>query len=234
MNPTDAGNLKTPTLMERHFVIPVVIAAVLHGLLFGVPRGTVPPVGGDDVIAPPRTPPPFPPPTIEVVDRHSDDIKTPTGSPNPALRTIDEPQIETKNGFVVPVQPQPVTTYMPDKTMRIDFGPASSTGPGEGGIDLGNIVTRAALDHQPRARVQVAPAYPFEARHEGRTGEVAVAFVVDEAGRVLDPQVASSTDPVFNEAALKAVSKWRFEPGTVHGRVVRFRMAVPMRFSLTQ
>lgn len=217
--------------MERHFFIPVVIAAVIHGLLFGVPRGTVPPVEDGGAVAPTR--PPFPPPTIEVVGRKSDDIKAPVGSPNATPRKIDEPQIEKGNGFVVPVQPQPLTTYKPNGT-RIDFGPTAAIGPGEGGIDLGNIVTRAALDHQPRARVQVAPTYPFEARHEGRTGEVEVAFVVDEAGRVLDPQVTSSTDPVFNEAALKAVSKWRFEPGTVHGRVVRFRMAVPVRFNLTQ
>jgi protein TonB len=97
---------------------------------------------------------------------------------------------------------------------------------GSGPIDF------SRLDHAPRIRAQIPPAYPARARSEGRTGEVLVAFVVDEEGRVHDPHVIRSSDAIFEEATLRAISQWRFEPGKVNGRPVRFRMAVPMRFVL--
>ena len=33
---------------------------------------------------------------------------------------------------------------------------------------------------------------------------------------------------------LRAVAKWRFEPGRRHGQIVRFRMVVPIHFSLNE
>ena len=57
-------------------------------------------------------------------------------------------------------------------------------------------------------------------------------FVVDEAGRVLDPHVVRSNDPVFEAPTLRAVAKWRFEPGRKNGQVVRFRMSVPVAFAV--
>ena len=57
-------------------------------------------------------------------------------------------------------------------------------------------------------------------------------YVVDEAGHVLDPHVVRSSEPIFEAPTLRAVAKWRFEPGQVHGRPVRFRMAVPVAFAV--
>ena len=88
------------------------------------------------------------------------------------------------------------------------------------------------LDNPPRTRTQPAPVYPYEAKIDGRRGEVWVEFVVDEAGKVLDPHVVRSNDPIFETPTLRAVSKWRFEPGRKNGQVVRFRMAVPVAFAL--
>ncbi|MEO5961553.1 MAG: energy transducer TonB, partial [Opitutaceae bacterium] len=65
-------------------------------------------------------------------------------------------------------------------------------------------------------------------------GEVLVNFMVDEAGRVSEARVVRSSDSVFEEPTLRAVSKWRFEPGRVHGDLVRFRMSVPVVFSLKE
>ena len=39
----------------------------------------------------------------------------------------------------------------------------------------------------------------------------------------------NSSDAIFNEPALRAIGKWRFEPGTIHGTPVRFRD--PARFA---
>jgi protein TonB len=66
------------------------------------------------------------------------------------------------------------------------------------------------------------------------SGEVYVDFVVDERGQVTNPQVVKSSNPVFNDPTLRAVSKWQFEPGRRNGKVVKFRMTVPVMFSLDE
>ena len=55
-------------------------------------------------------------------------------------------------------------------------------------------------------------------------------FIVDERGRVVEPRVRNSTDPIFEKSALTAVKRWRFEPGKRNGKPVRFRMLVPITF----
>ena len=65
-------------------------------------------------------------------------------------------------------------------------------------------------------------------------GKVVVEFLVDEAGRVLNPHIVSSSDVIFEEPTLRAVEKWRFAPGTRHGTPVRFRMSVPVTFDLNE
>jgi protein TonB len=56
--------------------------------------------------------------------------------------------------------------------------------------------------------------------------------VVDERGRVIDPRIVRSSERVFEESTLRAISKWQFEPGRRQGKVVRFRMTVPVMFNL--
>jgi protein TonB len=66
------------------------------------------------------------------------------------------------------------------------------------------------------------------------TGEVLVEFMVDESGAVRDPRIIRSSDRVFEESAVRAVSRWRFEPGRRNGAIVRFKMAVPIVFTLAE
>jgi protein TonB len=94
------------------------------------------------------------------------------------------------------------------------------------------VLSVRQLDAMPRPRVRVAPAYPASARAAGRSGDVLVDFMVDETGHVTAPRVIESSDPEFEEPALRAVAKWVFEPGKKNGRVVRFRMQVPVTFRL--
>ena len=90
------------------------------------------------------------------------------------------------------------------------------------------ILDASQLDATPRARSQMPPKYPAEAARESRSGEVWVEFVVIEDGTVRNPRVIRATDSVFVEATLRAIERWRFEPGRRDGRVVRFRLAVPV------
>ncbi|MGH7959039.1 MAG: energy transducer TonB, partial [Opitutaceae bacterium] len=63
---------------------------------------------------------------------------------------------------------------------------------------------------------------------------VHVDFMVDERGHVVDPRIVRSSNRLFEEPTLRAVSKWKFEPGRRHGKVVTFRMMVPVMFNLNE
>jgi RNA polymerase sigma factor (sigma-70 family) len=93
------------------------------------------------------------------------------------------------------------------------------------------IVDASKVDQQPVVIDQVAPHYPPEMRKGKISGQVMVSFIVAVDGGVIEPQVNDSSRPEFEEAALKAVSLWLFEPGALQGNIVNTRMQVPIIFS---
>jgi periplasmic protein TonB len=97
--------------------------------------------------------------------------------------------------------------------------------------EAGEIFSMAELDQQPRVVFQPAPQYPPDLRKKKLSGTVYVLFIVDPAGRVKQPKVQSSSHPAFDQPALKAVQRWRFEPGKRKGKPVPFKMRVPITFS---
>jgi len=95
--------------------------------------------------------------------------------------------------------------------------------------DVDQLFSMADLDQKPRIVYQPGPTLTAKMR-KATPGTVYVIFVVDEQGRVTNPAVQKSSDPIFERAALAAVKQWKFEPGKRAGRAVRFRMRVPMTF----
>lgn len=85
---------------------------------------------------------------------------------------------------------------------------------------------------QPVAVFQVRPQYPFEMRRARQEGVVTVGFIVDPAGATRELYVVRSSRKEFEQAALVAVAKWKFKPGTVDGRPVYVKMQVPISFTL--
>jgi protein TonB len=88
------------------------------------------------------------------------------------------------------------------------------------------------LDGSPRAKVQIPPDYPYAMKQNGSSGSVTVEFDVDAGGRVTRAEALSYTDREFVEPAVRAVRKWRFEPGRRNGKAVPFRMTIPIEFSI--
>ena len=82
------------------------------------------------------------------------------------------------------------------------------------------------------ASIQRAVRYPDLAKKAGIEGRVIVQFVVDERGRVVDPVVVRGLGAGCDEAAVRAVSRARFRPGTRHGKPVKVKMSVPITFRL--
>jgi periplasmic protein TonB len=77
--------------------------------------------------------------------------------------------------------------------------------------------------------------YPQTDIDNGTSGTVHVSFVVDEHGKVLNPQVMDGKnlgDDLVNQT-LKVFSNMpMWTPGTVHGKKVKTRLEVPVTFQL--
>lgn len=219
--------------MDRHYILPVAFAAAAHGaLLFGFQR--TPHVAHPTERIPHRD---FITPDPVEVDLTSPELpdsaehaSRPPDAPTPVAQP-DSPVLVLNSDFRQPVtltqtfDPTSITRVVPE-----NIGVHSGDIAGR----IGNIVGKEFLDNSPRTRFQSTPPYPYDAKRDGRSGEVVVEFVVDESGRVSDAHVVSSSDRVFEDSALRAVSKWLFEPGRKNGQIVRFRMAVPIVFKLNE
>ncbi|MGH8529999.1 MAG: energy transducer TonB [Nevskiales bacterium] len=67
--------------------------------------------------------------------------------------------------------------------------------------------------------VKVAPLYPARAQSQGIEGWVLLQFTVTETGAVIDPVVLEAQPPgVFDEAAKKAVLKFKYKPRVESGK----------------
>ncbi|MGH8239753.1 MAG: energy transducer TonB, partial [Steroidobacteraceae bacterium] len=80
---------------------------------------------------------------------------------------------------------------------------------------------------------EVAPSYPREAERLGVSGWVDVEFTIAPNGTTQD-LVVRDAQPLrtFDEAAVDAVRRWRFEPVMRDGAAVSQRAAVRIRFEL--
>ena len=74
------------------------------------------------------------------------------------------------------------------------------------------------------------PAYPTDALAAGIDGVVVAEILVNEAGIVSDARVLKSIPPL-DDAALKAVREWRYDPTIVDGKAVPVRMTVTVNFT---
>ncbi|VAW39710.1 Ferric siderophore transport system, periplasmic binding protein TonB, partial [hydrothermal vent metagenome] len=91
------------------------------------------------------------------------------------------------------------------------------------------VVRRA----EPAYNLNPAPEYPLLARRRGWQGTVLLAVEVKEDGTVGAVSVRTgSSYPILDEAALAAVEKWRFIPGTKDGLPVAMEVLVPVHFVL--
>lgn len=158
--------------------------------------------------------------------------------PPPAPENEPPPEEEAE-----PEPPQLVedTPLLDLSQLELALNPGFGMGSGAGyDLSLNKLTAAAAssmdelfslgeLDQQPRPVYQPGPSITDLLRRKA-PGTVYVVFVVDKRGKVKDATVQSSSDPIFENPAMAAVRKWRFEPGQRKGEPVSFRMRVPITF----
>jgi len=148
-----------------------------------------------------------------------------------------------------PVKPEPeepskvtsITTLVNVGTTEIDE-PGPYTGltidpidprtgiEGNGGIQV------SGNDRDVTVQVQIPPLYPPNAETRGIEGWVRVQFTITETGSVRDARVVAA-DPVgvFDDAALTAIGRWRYNPRVVNGvPIERVGMQTQIEFQLTE
>jgi protein TonB len=87
------------------------------------------------------------------------------------------------------------------------------------------------VEEFPEAITKVTPEYPDLARQSSMEGTVVVQALVGKDGRVKDTKIAKS-NPVFDQAAEKAVKQYVFKPALSNNKPVAVWVAVPIRFVL--
>jgi TonB family protein len=96
-----------------------------------------------------------------------------------------------------------------------------------------NFMTTLIPASQLTVLKSVQPTYPMRAVNGKLEGWVDVEFTVAETGKVKDVSVRASSNPgVFEDAAVKAVSQWRYKPVLRDAKPVPVRSQIRVRFTL--
>jgi protein TonB len=85
----------------------------------------------------------------------------------------------------------------------------------------------------PTRVVYVAPVYPPIAIASRKEGTVILEAIIDEVGKVRGVRVLRG-EPLLDDAAIQAVSKWQFTPTRLNGTPVPVVMTVTVAFTLTK
>jgi protein TonB len=186
---------------------------------------------------PPRTLPKPPPPKepekpAEVQDKPQI-TPQPTPPPPPATRLplrldFEKPRFEAD--FALGFTVDPTATEIPEVA---EAGPAESPPPPPPPAKASYESNE--LDRHPVPVSQPRPVFPYYARQRGIEGYVDLRFLVNAQGTVETAEVlAAQPAGVFDNEALRAIRRWRFQPGIRHGQPVAANMQIRIRFTLDQ
>ena len=152
-------------------------------------------------------------------------IERPPPPPRPAV------PIETESDDV----PDDVTIESTDLDFDeapIDLPPPPPPSASLAPADEEEILEFFSVEEVPRIKQQVKPVYPEVARKAMLEGRVFLRFVVGKDGRVKQVIVLRGPE-IFREAAIDAVSQFRFSPAIQNDKPVRVWMSMPITFQLS-
>src|SRR5215471_349489 len=148
-------------------------------------------------------------------------------------------EVQTKRDQKVERERPPPTPEMPRmsfSTGGIENNVATLTPIVDARGAMTKMTMSAGSDRDVIPLVRIAPEYPTRALSRGLEGWVKVQFTITPTGTVKDATVVDA-DPkgMFDEAALKAIARWRYNP-KVEGGVAVERVGVQtiIRFQLEQ
>ena len=214
------GVVKHPPAIELEDSSPILtlIAAPLETEI-----SSKPPVNQPVVVAIPSQPEPsVPPPAI-----------TPVVTPEPIQATVEplKPIVPANPDppVTMPAHPVEMASAAPQHNLR---GDGSSQIPGPDPATSEAQVSVAAKAH-PKYLSNPEPRYPTAARRRHQEGTVLLKVKVTAAGQTAAVTVEHSSGfPLLDDAAVRAVHDWQFQPAQVGDQPVNSDIEVPIRFKL--
>jgi protein TonB len=153
---------------------------------------------------------------------------------NPAAVTALEAELAAATAApVVPAAAAPVVPAAAAPAGRSAPATSSAAGAAEsaGSAESGDFVNASTLTRTH----YVPPQYPNNARERGLEGWVDVQFLVKTDGSLADISIVGAQPVgVFEQAALDAVRRWRFQPVVQAGALIAQRARVRVRFAVQQ
>jgi TonB family protein len=137
---------------------------------------------------------------------------------------------------IVPLEQWPSEIPLPPVTGEVVFGKTdqSSGGglaskeaqqgvtPSQSAVEVGSEVENIRLKVAPEPLATAQPVYPRRALTRGIEGWAEVEYTISEAGQVEDVAVVDANPVgIFDRAAIKAISKWQYQPQKVNDKSVR-------------
>jgi len=124
-----------------------------------------------------------------------------------------------KGDVAVPVRVEVEMTFTLRETPGPRVGSPEALKPGNGVL-------------VPKVLSEVKPEYPAAVKEKRIQGVVVMDCVVLPSGDVGDIRVTTSLEPSLDAAAVRALRKWRFQPGTKDGQAVPVQVSVEITFTL--
>jgi len=167
-----------------------------------------------------------------VAPRAPETVPSTIPAPDPKATPVhDDPDPRGRPGDVVgPPDPPPPPPAPPQGTLET----FPVFGGGDEVIDAESATVLPRLENERDAQRMLQRAYPPRLRDQGVAGRATVVVIIDRNGNV-EPgsvRVQEATDPAFEEAARRAVEKFRFTPAELHGQTVAVVIALPIRWDL--
>jgi protein TonB len=85
---------------------------------------------------------------------------------------------------------------------------------------------------KPEVIRRVQPVYTEIARRARLQGVVIVEAIIDKTGDVTNVRVLKALPMGLDQAAVEAVTKWKFRPATLNGRPVNVYFVLTINFQL--
>ena len=153
-----------------------------------------------------------------------------TNKPQP--KKVEKKVVE-KTAEKKPIQKKPVTQPEKLADKKVDKNmDESANQPRQVNQGVSNqepvLITRPSFSARP-----TLPSYPRQARRRGVEGVATYEVWLDAEGKQIKQALVNSSGALMlDNAALKAIKKWKFSPHTVNGRAIAHRVQIPVRFKL--
>lgn len=186
----------------------------------------------------PEPPPPDPPDLAPPDPEPAVAIARPTPPPQAEPKPKPKPKAKAKPKQVAKIRPKPAMAQPDRSQTKADQATAGNLGaPGKGraaGTAAGQEQAASSGLTSPAAYLNnPAPSYPDTARRARQEGTVSLRVLVTAGGRASEVHLAGSSGvSSLDQAAIRAVKRWRFTPARQNGQSITAWVRIPIRFKL--